>query len=484
MPNQAIIPYTSTVKFSPTGITPNAFTAINNGTLWSNTFSISQLDTFYLEDKEYFITVSDIIRKFGQGTASKKYYSMYITIAVTAGKIQLCNNICPSNYHFKINGLISQIASPSSTQGVCVDVGLYFSNPILIIANNNITELNYNITANRTRTDSACKDVISGYITMPQNSISVTIYGDIFMDVYCNDNFNDPICLKFCNNTTNSELCVEQSLRWCFNDLSPLLSNFFQPTNCKPFIQNYISNNISHIKYDKKFKQICNLLRVDPTNYKNYTYGTDPVIDNDIKELCACNMDDSVYINFFESFANDIPTVRSANIGSKKCIFPECAGTLYKPTELLGFNTCPKIECINVTQINNDGTISGSFTVNQTAECPNITDPRKPCTTDGDCGLEQKCFLGKCVDKLSCRIDSECSRDEKCLNNRCTRDDYCLKDTDCSETLKCEKNICTMNVSTINSKITLSIFVVINVILLIIFGIILLIFFIKRLKRS
>ena len=102
MPNQAIIPYTSTVKFSPTGITPNAFTAINNGTLWSNTFSISQLDTFYLEDKEYFITVSDIIRKFGQGTASKKYYSMYITIAVTAGKIQLCNNICPSNYHFKI----------------------------------------------------------------------------------------------------------------------------------------------------------------------------------------------------------------------------------------------------------------------------------------------------------------------------------------------------------------------------------------------
>ena len=302
------------------------------------------------------------------------------------------------------------------------------------------------------------------------------------MDTYCKDKFDDPVCLKLCNNTENLEICVDQSLKWCFNN-EPLYSRFFQPNNCKPFIQNYISNNISHIKYDKKFKEICKNLSVNPTNYKNYTNGSDPLLDNDIKELCACNMDESIYDTFFETFANEIPTVRSANIGSKKCIFPECVTSLYRPTELSGFNKCPKIECINVTQINNDGSLSGTVTISQTAECPNITDPRKPCSSDGECDFDEKCYIGKCVDKLSCRVDSECSRDQKCLNNRCIRDDYCMRDSNCSNGLKCEKNICIRDIDSIDSKKTLSIFVIVNVSLLIILGIILLIFFIKRIKR-
>jgi hypothetical protein len=322
----------------------------------------------------------------------------------------------------------------------------------------------------------------TSYVTL---NIEFKYYGQIFIGKFCSENFNDPICLNFCNQPENTQSCVKQSLSWCFDrPLQPQFSRFFNISNCKTFVKNYMTNNISHPQYDRKFREICKTLNVDGSNYKNYTQGQDPQFDLEIKNICACNLNDSIYNNFFESFAAEIPTIKSANFGSKKCIFPECSTSEYKPTEILGYNTCPKIECINVTQIDNNGRIIGGLTINQSSDCPNIQDPRRPCGQDGECGVGEKCLQGLCVDDNVCRVKSNCDVNSKCFNNICVRDDFCTRDIDCGDGLKCSRNICVKDINVGDVKQTLIIFIIIGGVFLVLLTFILLIFFIKKLKRN
>jgi (2Fe-2S) ferredoxin len=470
MVEQSIFPFEVTKEYTYNGIISNDKSF--DVTPYIQNLSRNDIQSYKINNP-YFDNILELYDKFGSLT--NKYIKTNVSINVSGSyqtEIRIKNGLCCcSTEHFKIFiNNVEKYSEDKSRNDVNLTLDL-----------NNITTFN----------NVSLRFVYSNYagpaeceVKSPANVnlvIQIKFKGEIYMDQFCSDNFNDPVCLKFCNDQPN--LCIYPSISWCFNNSQPQFSRIFQNLSCKTFIKNYISSNISHSEYDRKFKEICKKLEVDASNYKNYTNGTDPQLDLDIKNICACNLDESIYNNFYESFSSEIPSIRAANFGSKKCIFPECNTSEYKPTEIQGYNVCPRIDCINVTQIDNNGRIIGGLSINQSNNCPNIEDPRKPCIQDGDCSVGNKCLQGGCVEEKVCRSNSNCNVDSKCFNNICVRDDYCAKDSDCGEGLKCSKNICVKNIST-NNNFVLIIFISIIVILFVFFGFILIIYFIKRIKRS
>jgi hypothetical protein len=435
-------------------------------------------ELYVLESNPYFDTVQDIFDKFGKTTTSQ-FYTIEYNLKYNGDFIKTTGNnrcshylyVSPDNYRLiEINSESNKNFSDSRYN---FDANWAFKNPDFLLS-----YIELGVTANASFVDYCLN---SDQLKL---DAQIEIRGKIFMKKYCEQNYIDNICTIFCSDDRNLNSCKDSNITYCFNNSSqPQFSRFFQTDKCKIFVKQYFAKNTSHPEYDKIFKQICKILEVDASNYKNYTNGTDPQLDLDIKNICACNLDDSIYNNFYNTFANEIPTIRAANFGSKKCIFPECNTSEYKPTEIIGYNVCPRIDCINVSQIDNDGRIIGGLTINQSNNCPNIQDPRRPCNQDGDCGIGKKCLQGVCVEENVCRVNTNCNPDTKCYNNICVRDDYCSKDSDCGEGLKCSKNVCVKNIVATNN-ITLIIFISLIALLLILFGIIIIIYLVKKSKRN
>jgi hypothetical protein len=448
------------------------------------TFSptIPPLNNFII-DNPYFQNVREIINKFGDSPSP--YYTINFSYTIS-GTIGFTRN-CISNMYLDLNDstimdLFRILGADANAFWVERPYSLGFDSknitpPYSRIFNFNLRIKEYDRGWNA--------DPICNYNEYILIKLEFTYYGKVFIDKFCTENFNDPICLNYCNQPENTESCVKQSISWCFDKpLDPQYSRFFNFSTCETFVKQYMATNVSHPQYDKIFRNICKTLNVDASNYKNYTRGVDPQFDLKIKNICSCNLDDSIYNNFLDSFAAEIPTIKAANFGSKKCIFPECSTSEYKPTEILGYNTCPSIDCINVTQIDNNGRIIGGLTITQSSDCPNLQDPRRPCGQDSECGLGKKCFGGLCVDNNVCRVKSNCDVDSKCYNNICVRDDFCTRDSDCGDGLKCSKNICVKEVNVSDVRKTLIIFIAVGGIFLLLLSIILFIFFIKKVKRN
>jgi hypothetical protein len=442
------------------------------------TYTVDNINTFQINNP-YFKNVGEIVDKFGP---SSPYYNINFSVRVY-GTIGF-EERCWDDVLLYLNDDLFYRRKPYTEFEVPNQIRLDESYFEKTISSTNQKTFVFKIDFLEDTNSDGVNPKRCDYVSYILMNIEFKYSGQIFIGNFCTEKFFDPVCLNFCNDPSNTVLCVNQSLSWCFNNpTQPEFSRFFQTPNCKTFIKNYISENVSHSQYDKKFKEICKKLEVDGSNYKNFTNGIDPSFDLDIKNICACNLDDSIYNNFYDTFATEIPSIRAANFGSKKCIFPECNTSEYKPTEILGYNVCPRIDCINISQIDNNGRIIGGLTLNQNTNCPNIEDPRRPCNQDGDCGVGKKCLQGICVEENVCRINTNCSADTKCFNNICVRDDYCSKDSDCVDGLKCSKNICVKDIANTNN-LTIIIFIAIITILVIFFAIILLIYFIKRSKKN
>jgi hypothetical protein len=184
---------------------------------------------------------------------------------------------------------------------------------------------------------------------------------------------------------------------------------------------------------------------VTPSNYKEVTTGAgkDPNLDIKIKQLCACHFDQEVYDNYYNQLIQLYPQL--ANLATKQCLFPECTGVnLYKSYTMLNANVCPNISCINVSTLNNNGTISGGVTIDQSNYCKSVfegsTGPQ--CTTNLDCPSNAKCIRESCVPVQSCVFSSDCEVNQKCYNQTCVSKEYCMSNRDCSNLQKCKNNVC------------------------------------------
>jgi hypothetical protein len=274
-------------------------------------------------------------------------------------------------------------------------------------------------------------------------TIEVIIEISVFIDSYCLSNFENNICQTYCG--ANQDLCIPLSLNYCFNTITPFTSKIFNGDFCPNFIQTALSQGKGSLVYDRKINQFCKSMGVTPSNYKEVTTGAgkDPNLDIKIKQLCACHFDQEVYDNYYNQLIQLYPQL--ANLATKQCLFPECTGVnLYKSYTMLNANVCPNISCINVSTLNNNGTISGGVTIDQSNYCKSVfegsTGPQ--CTTNLDCPSNAKCIRESCVPVQSCVFSSDCEVNQKCYNQTCVSKEYCMSNRDCSNLQKCKNNVC------------------------------------------
>jgi hypothetical protein len=264
---------------------------------------------------------------------------------------------------------------------------------------------------------------------------------------YCTTNLESSICQRYCNETPS--LCVQPAINYCFDGTLSYSSKLLTSSFCPNFIQTVLSRNdlegSPNLIIDNKINQLCKGLGVTPSNYKNITQGgtNDLELDAKVRDLCACHFDQEVYDNFYDQVIQKYPVL--AGIATKQCLFPECTGSSrYKSFKMLGSNVCPSISCINVATINNNGTIDGPLTIEQTNVCKVLvgegTGPQ--CTTNIDCPTNYKCLLNQCIPVGQCLTSSDCDPSEKCIQGTCKPIDSCVVSRDCLNGKKCLQGTC------------------------------------------
>jgi hypothetical protein len=189
-------------------------------------------------------------------------------------------------------------------------------------------------------------------------------------------------------------------------------------------------------QYDSAITNLCSNLGVNASNYTNYTNGSEPSLDRNIKELCACHLQPEVYQNFWQSITNELTFLSNSSF-SPKCYFPACGAiNLYKPGDMTG---CPSINCLNFTSLTGTGVVNGLISITGANQCEQF-DQRNTCVQDSDCSSTQKCYQSKCVDKNICRQNSDCGQGKKCYLNSCIDKDFCDERTSLSPGYKCLGN--------------------------------------------
>ena len=174
------------------------------------------------------------------------------------------------------------------------------------------------------------------------------------------------ICSKFCEVRENLQECYPDYRDYCFQPgLNGELIIGSSPS-CQQFFQDYIADVGVDAALDTALKTYCSkysgfesLLEV------NGQRNTQSEID-----LCACNLDQTVYDNLRQALIQDFPAYAGVP-ENERCLFPECVDSPYKNTSTT--QRCAIPNCINIASINNSGTILGGVTIRQsTGACANI----------------------------------------------------------------------------------------------------------------
>ena len=174
-----------------------------------------------------------------------------------------------------------------------------------------------------------------------------------------------PICKEICIADPTSPACYTAYSNYCLTGDPNLVAT---PV-CKEYLLSYINkNNGSTIPIDKQFQAYC----------KKYTGLEDflsKTLNNPIdRSICGCNITSHevgvsdpnatvLYTNYFNSVANKWPGFRQLNY-KEKCVFGACASSEFVYAG--AGRACNVADCIQVSVINNDGTVSGDIIVNQT----------------------------------------------------------------------------------------------------------------------
>jgi hypothetical protein len=256
----------------------------------------------------------------------------------------------------------------------------------------------------------------------------------------CSKNLDSDECLDYCLKNKNE--CSEIVKNYCFSIIDPINSNVFTSENCQLLIKEMISTQLVS-PIDNILNNFCmNQLQVDSTNIDDYLQnGT--LKSQQIKELCACFMDQNVYLNYYNSLVEKYPSIIEKGIGVK-CLYPICAyGNQYKSNDIK--EACPELNCINYVKITGSGTID-QLNLVQNERCFNYIEEVKNCYLDTDCSSDQLCVRNICYDKSTfgkvCINNSSCESGDKCYRNKCKPNNYCEGNMDCDLDQKCIKNTC------------------------------------------
>ena len=180
-------------------------------------------------------------------------------------------------------------------------------------------------------------------------------------------------CSEWCRN--NPGACNDIKEKHCFN------AKYYAPGYPYPALETEVCKS-----YCSQVGTNCD------TAYQNYCSTLDDPLAHNV---CSCFMGDAFYDTYFDEI-----TMRynfSAAPKYKHCYFGRCATSNIKPyLTKEGKEPCPNVfQCVQVTNVENNGTISGPIEIIQSSQCQQIIN---------EGGLSEK--------KYSCR-----SSDEKCVED-------------------------------------------------------------------
>lgn len=283
-----------------------------------------------------------------------------------------------------------------------------------------------------------CIDGCNFRIFPLQFKSSLTIKLTLYFKEYCSDFLDNPICINYCLN--NIDDCIPGNIKYCINNSQPLNSKILDASsNCYSIISAYYSRNPDRpqILYDDAFTKLCSNLQVNPSNYKTYT-GTNAIIDNRIREICACHLNPAVYDNYYQELTENVEVLQSLNLGTKQCLFPECSTSQFRSSATLGNNACKNV-CLNVFNLKANGTFE-ELTIEQKNECQDIVRPIERCIDDSSCSEGKVCRNGIC--ERGCNDDSGCQTYEKCIEGICEPFEICEFDYQCPSNKTCITGEC------------------------------------------
>lgn len=184
------------------------------------------------------------------------------------------------------------------------------------------------------------------------------------------DNLNTGLCYSYCNTnlsttyTDNYNICKPAYLDYCFNDNTKSVSNI-----CTSFVKNYVSQVGPDNDVDCYLNKYCTGKYTNLGTLDNTKNANDRI-------LCGCQMNEAEYTNFanqiFDQGVSGLG-ISATHLGlSNRCLYPLCGSQIGIPTKSIG-KACKVPQCLNITSINNNGTIDGGVSVKQTSKCSNVT---------------------------------------------------------------------------------------------------------------
>ena len=144
--------------------------------------------------------------------------------------------------------------------------------------------------------------------------------------------------------------------------------------NCTAFLNTYCLQNMDKPACKSYCASAnCDSIIASYCQWRKQVQGIDVVVKD---QTCACFMDavePDFYTNFFNSLQTANPALAQSLPKFPSCFYPQCASSPlqrhYNPPV-----ACPSVTaCINVTNVNNNGTIQGGVKLNQNTQCSSST---------------------------------------------------------------------------------------------------------------
>lgn len=183
---------------------------------------------------------------------------------------------------------------------------------------------------------------------------------NINLNIVCDPTSDNMFCNLLCscvkgNNLDTCNQCYDTYKSYCFRTVN----NF--NNKCFNFFQNYIFYEGPNQDLDALFYNFCN------QKYQNQNLQvkvSDP--------LCACHLDDSVYIDLLTKLSERFTNIAKIYDKKYRCVLPQCANSNF-PHSSIGITKCQGVRCINIVEIEGNNIDYDKIQINQSGECINIT---------------------------------------------------------------------------------------------------------------
>jgi len=201
---------------------------------------------------------------------------------------------------------------------------------------------------------------------------------EITLSFPCNSsNIQNGICLEYCTSKTNIQngTCLSEYTDLCFTTLAgatgPIIFENNGENGCYTFFENYLTENPDgpSVTLDGNLTAACSFLQLDQIipfyqtpsgGATGATGGGGPL---NIQNICACHLNPEFYKNLQKEIAA-LPGGNTVDLPDV-CLFQPCVNPGSFPRVLSGEKACPVAPCIIIADINNNGTIKGGTTINQ-----------------------------------------------------------------------------------------------------------------------